>query len=301
MIGRSWLAGVALTGVVLAAAPAMARTWTDVDGNTTTGEFVRVHRGRVVLMRGGRVKLYPFQVFCAEDRRYIREQMGEEAARLLPPPAFFEKKNGEVPGNAAPGMPANPASGNEPRGAMDEPAPSAEGQSLPWFARSGPTPPPAASSPFEPAEQVAAAPPSMPAAPIMPAAPSTPVEQYEPPENLNAEPQYEPMPAAGPPARGPRTGPPAPPKITPPSYGPSSSPPMMEQTWVGYCTNCNQEVSAEYGAGDHCPHCGVFFMTEEMPDGSTKRARGPKAWGYSIGVGGFILIVSIFARLFMSR
>jgi hypothetical protein len=36
---------------------------------------------------------------------------------------------------------------------------------------------------------------------------------------------------------------------------------MFEE--VGVCSNCDKEVSDEYGAGDHCPHCGVFFEYQE--------------------------------------
>jgi hypothetical protein len=36
----------------------------------------------------------------------------------------------------------------------------------------------------------------------------------------------------------------------------------------GVCSNCNKEVSDEYGAGDNCPHCGVFFEYEEDEHGN---------------------------------
>ena len=58
------------------ASPALARTWTSRDGQTTTGKFVRLHNGNVVLMRGGRVITIPFQNFCDADQAYIREKAG---------------------------------------------------------------------------------------------------------------------------------------------------------------------------------------------------------------------------------
>ena len=37
-------------------------------------------------------------------------------------------------------------------------------------------------------------------------------------------------------------------------------------------SGCNRTVPAQYGAGDKCPHCGIFFEYEEGPDGRTKQA-----------------------------
>ena len=55
--------------------------------------------------------------------------------------------------------------------------------------------------------------------------------------------------------------------------------PVMEE--VGECSNCGKEVSAEYGAGDNCPHCGVFFEYEEDRFGNTKHAPDSSGSGSS--------------------
>lgn len=70
--------------------------------------------------------------------------------------------------------------------------------------------------------------------------------------------------------------------ITPPSPpmpampDPPQMPPSMFEE-VGLCSNCNKEVSDDFGAGDNCPHCGVFFAYEEDESGQKiKTANSPQ-------------------------
>jgi hypothetical protein len=88
------------------------------------------------------------------------------------------------------------------------------------------------------------------------------------------------------------------------------------QGFEGTCSACGKTVPAQYGAGDKCPHCGIFFEYEEGPDGRTKQATAEQrrtngsSWsnGSSGGssrirvrglgkliVGGAMLLCSLFA------
>jgi hypothetical protein len=81
--------------------------------------------------------------------------------------------------------------------------------------------------------------------------------------------------SSGPPSSTPHASMPSMPSIPTPPTSPApphaSMPDMYEE--VGVCSNCNKEVSDEFGAGDNCPHCGIFFEYEEDEHGNkTKTA-----------------------------
>ena len=56
------------------------------------------------------------------------------------------------------------------------------------------------------------------------------------------------------------------------------------------CENCKRAVPDSVKAGDHCPHCGIFFEYEENADGSRTYAPGQEV-GKWIGIGVFALLV----------
>lgn len=62
--------------VMVCASEAVARTWTARNGQTTTGVFVRLNGGMVVIARGGRAISIPFSNFCDADQEYIRKKAG---------------------------------------------------------------------------------------------------------------------------------------------------------------------------------------------------------------------------------
>jgi hypothetical protein len=65
--------------------PLSAREWSDRFGNSTSAKFVRVHDGQVVLLRGGKVIMVPFNDLVDGDQRYVREQLEREGqVHLLP-------------------------------------------------------------------------------------------------------------------------------------------------------------------------------------------------------------------------
>lgn len=68
----------------------------------------------------------------------------------------------------------------------------------------------------------------------------------------------------------------APPKEKPEDQEPTTEltgadtyhPPVLEESIQYYCTNCDGELSAAIGVGDHCPHCDILIEFEEDEHGN---------------------------------
>jgi ribosome maturation factor RimP len=72
--------------VVLSAAPAFARVWTDKHGKQTQGKLVRYFDGDVVLLRGTKAVTIPFADLSDNDQEYVRKELAKKGqANLLPP------------------------------------------------------------------------------------------------------------------------------------------------------------------------------------------------------------------------
>jgi hypothetical protein len=72
--------------VVLSAASAFARVWTDNQGNQVQGKFVRYFDGDVVILRGIKTLKIPFTDLCPEDREFVRKELEKTGqADVLPP------------------------------------------------------------------------------------------------------------------------------------------------------------------------------------------------------------------------
>ena len=72
--------------IALVAVSAFARTWTDKQGNKTQAKFIRYFDGNVVVQRGIKVILIPFDDLCEEDQDYVRKQLEAKGqGNLLPP------------------------------------------------------------------------------------------------------------------------------------------------------------------------------------------------------------------------
>jgi hypothetical protein len=55
----------------------------------------------------------------------------------------------------------------------------------------------------------------------------------------------------------------------------ANSPIASHDDGIGTCSNCGKEVSGKYGAGDHCPHCGIYFAEETDEHGRTIAKKDP--------------------------
>lgn len=80
MILRAFL-GLSLVLVCSAWCAAEVRTWTDQQGRTMRGEFVRVHEGRVVLKSGSQTQMVPLSQLSQQDRDYIESQLNRKARK----------------------------------------------------------------------------------------------------------------------------------------------------------------------------------------------------------------------------
>ncbi|MCY2966707.1 MAG: SHD1 domain-containing protein [Planctomycetota bacterium] len=107
--------------VVLSGSSAWAksRLWTDSQGRTVQGEFVRYFEGKVVLkLKNGTAKSIPFENFSEADQKYLEtlidfedEEEEEEQPAAANPEANKRPAGGGFP-SGPPGI--NPASGLPP-------------------------------------------------------------------------------------------------------------------------------------------------------------------------------------------
>lgn len=86
---------------------AKSRGWAYRSGRTTTGKFVRIHNGNVVILRGTRTVTIPYYDLSDADQAYVKDlltSMGEE--HLIPPPLPEGQNSGE-------GLAASPFGGGQ--------------------------------------------------------------------------------------------------------------------------------------------------------------------------------------------
>ena len=61
------------------------RPWSDTQGNSVTGQFVRIHDGNVVVRHSGRVTPVPYHNLSAADQQFLREHLEARGqAHLIP-------------------------------------------------------------------------------------------------------------------------------------------------------------------------------------------------------------------------
>lgn len=70
------------------------------------------------------------------------------------------------------------------------------------------------------------------------------------------------------------------PVVTPDNY----VPPKWEPELTYFCTNCDHELSASVGVGDHCPHCNVLLEYEEDENGNVTAGKKDIPWYWRAGI-----------------
>ncbi|PQO40695.1 hypothetical protein [Blastopirellula marina] len=70
------------------------------------------------------------------------------------------------------------------------------------------------------------------------------------------------------------------PVITSDNYVPPKSKPELAY----FCTNCDHELSASIGVGDHCPHCNVLLEYEEDENGTVTAGKKDIPWYWRTGI-----------------
>src|SRR5439155_21701520 len=91
------------------------RSWTDTTGYQTTAKFVRIRDGNVVLLRGARTIMLPFDSLSSGDQEYVRQLLrsrGEEdqiplaVAPVADSPAGAAPVAGDLPAATPEAQPA---------------------------------------------------------------------------------------------------------------------------------------------------------------------------------------------------
>jgi DNA-directed RNA polymerase subunit RPC12/RpoP len=69
-----------------------ARTWTDAQGRTVEAEFVRMHSGKVVLMRGNKPLTVPYDTLSPDDQEFVLQEMEKDGkGKSIPQEAYGRK------------------------------------------------------------------------------------------------------------------------------------------------------------------------------------------------------------------
>jgi hypothetical protein len=307
--------------VALSAASAFARVWTDKFGKTTQGKFVRYFDGDVVLLRGTRAVTIPYADLSDDDREFVRlelEKKGE--AGLLPPdPADEEFKLPEPSeertwtSNDGKKIKAKlvAVSGKKVTLLVKEKEFTVPMKRLSrpdqQYAKSQQRKPQDAAQP--PPNQFAGAPnhPSMrPAMPTMPSnpppgfhGPSFPTPAFPGPSSPPSipAPQIPSTPAPSFPQPTPTPMPHAEPPTFPADTASQTPQPSQQLVEYKYCSQCQKTIPSNLGAGDKCPHCGVFFSSEEDASGRTiKRAPIGKYFAFGGGIPGLAILIGLLIR-----
>jgi hypothetical protein len=96
-----------------------ARKWTDAQGNTIQGDYVRVHEGQVIIKKLSRgVAAVPYWSLSEEDREYVKQQLEEKGQTNLIPPEPPKNLNSGPGGLGAPGAPGLPPGVGVPGGGV---------------------------------------------------------------------------------------------------------------------------------------------------------------------------------------
>ena len=105
-----------------------ARKWTDAQGKTIQGEYVRVFNGDVIIQRINKTILkVPYWNLSEEDREYVKKQLEEKGQTNLIPPEPSRNTNSGNGGLGAPGVPGAPGQPVPGGGGLGGPQPAAQG------------------------------------------------------------------------------------------------------------------------------------------------------------------------------
>jgi len=261
------------------------RAWTDAQGRKINAKLLEIRDDGVVLMMNGEKFTVPFSRLSRSDQRYV-ERLERESASA---DRVAEATEGEAPTGfptPPPSVPNAPVFDPPPIDAarVEEHARRAEermeeihagmqeearrredearrqAESMEEFARNV-AEQAGANESFPPAFENDSPPES---SPDYPDPPHDAVAANVPSRSgAAAPPGYSPPPPSF------REPPPLEPEI--PATAFPTGPSMGE---VGLCSNCNKEVPAHIGAGQRCPHCGVYFEYEESESGQRTYAKG---------------------------
>ena len=267
------------------------RTWTSASDETIKAKFVRVNEGKVVLLQGNKAHQVSLSELSQEDQQFLRATLTpEQYQELVENNTSANGMNGGV--DTGPGM------ANQP-GIIGGMADGSEmGRQMPNY-RSIYAPPPG--DDFGTRQKT-----------IHDSMRSEIVREQEEARRRQEESralaqqqenerrqrfeeqqrQRQQQMTSGPPSVASAPRPQMPPPQMPMSH--------QQQQSVGTCSNCHKTIYGDVGAGDHCPHCGVFFSEEVDEFGRTKK-KVPVPWYYGAPIPiGLIVwgVIAVFRKMF---
>lgn len=260
---------VALLAVLLCST-AFARTWTDTQGQTTQGTFVRVFGTNVVILSGGKALTVPFTGLSKEDQQYVREQLEAkgETGLLAQLDALTSQSSGY--GGSAPGYPAGPG--------------MTGGSS---------------STPYTPPASGSGSPPGM-SGGMMGSGPTGSTGYPPGISGGSSTPGYTPY--TPPTSTGPRYTPPVMPTIPTYTPPPLPTPPSIEFEIV--CTNCGHKFPDDTPIGTPCPFCNpsttsTYNSYTPPVNSSSTSDRRDDARGTAVGMSLFVVSLVCVGTVFV--
>ncbi|QDU76057.1 hypothetical protein Pan97_31020 [Bremerella volcania] len=249
------------------------RQWKDNQDNEIKAKYVRMFEGQVVLLQGRTAHKVSFYDLSDEDQVYLRTELearGEESQ--IPPPPAGGGGSGEIAGGSAP---YDPRMGNQVAAppayappAMDDFA-KRQQEEHERNRREIEKQQAEARRAMEEAQRKREE--------------EAQRRQREEEERIQRENQRREQQRQEQLAR-----------MNAPMGGPS-----MQPQWEEYkeCSNCHKRIDGNIGAGDNCPHCGVFFASETDRFGrTTKKVPVPWYYGAPIPIGLIVWVVVAVIR-----
>lgn len=272
------------------------RTWTSASDETIKAKFVRINEGRVVLLQGNKAHQVTLAELSQEDQEFLR-------ATLTPAEYQELVENNTAGNNANGGGEIMPGMANQPGMINGQPGIIGEGMDGTAMGRQAPTYRSIYAPPLGDEfgtqqktihdemrrqivqEQEETRRRQEEARALAQQRENERRQQWEEEQQRRMQPPS----VASIPA----------PTIPQPSFPSSSHQPQRDEA-VGTCSNCHKTIYGDVGAGDHCPHCGVFFAEEVDEFGrTTKKVPVPWYYGAPIPIGLIIWgIVAVFRKMF---
>ncbi len=259
-----------IRGVVTKSIKEHDRNWEDQKGRKTKATFVRLEDGKVVLLRKDKEVKVSMENLSAKDQEYVTKKMARraEAELALETPAHFDPPNNSIADSGGARGPSGIRSAEQIRADAER---RMKGPKAEHDRRVAKTNRKVENSMRDAERRMREARQDSERRVREAQARSEQIVSTPPPVS---SPSY-----SSPPSYSSRTSPPrnspAPDSLAPAPESTRYSRPQPGVSQVGYiCSSCNRDVPANLGAGERCPHCGVFFEYSEEMDGSKTYAKG---------------------------
>ena len=265
-----------IRGVVTKSSKEHDREWEDRKGRKTKATFVRLEDGKVVLLRKNKEAKVSMENLSAKDQEYVTKKMARraEAELALETPAHLDPPNNLIAGSGGAMGPSGMPSAEQIRAEAERRMKEAKAEHDRRVAETNRE----VENSMRDAERR-----------MREARQESERRLRE--AQARSEQIVSTPPTMSPPSFSSRTSPSrdsfAPESFTPAPESTRYSRPQTGVSEVVYvCSGCNRDVPASLGAGESCPHCGVYFEYSEEMDGS-------KTYAKDYGVRRFAWLVAV--------